>query len=234
MHLFYFPELSSGPSNLLPEEEAHHARVVLRLRVGDRIGLLNGKGVVAQADITSMDKREVQVSIVTEQRVEMERRALIHIAVAPTKQMERFEWMLEKCTEIGVDRITPLMTTRTERASFRRDRMERVLVGAMKQSQRAWIPHLDEMTAIHDLIRQDIPGQRWFGRCEGERSPLAACYRSHEDVVLLIGPEGDFTAEEAQQLHQHQFGAFSLGEARLRTETAAVTACAYMNIAQQV
>jgi 16S rRNA (uracil1498-N3)-methyltransferase len=231
MHFFYCPRLSTGGFDL-PEEEAHHARSVLRLPIGTRVGVLDGKGTVAEADITSMDKRHVLVSITSERKIERERQARIHLAVAPTKQMERFEWMLEKCTEIGVDRITPLVTERTERTKLRHDRLERVLISAMKQSQRAWLPQLDEMTSINALIDQGIPAQRWFGWCEGERASLPTGYRSNEDVILLIGPEGDFTPEEAQQLVGLDFTPVSLGHARLRTETAAVTACAYMNMAQ--
>lgn len=233
MHLFYCPALLPGTLEL-PEDEAHHARSVLRLSAGERIGLLDGRGTLAQAEITSVDRRQVLVNITSDKRTERERRARIHLAVAPTKQMERFEWMLEKCTEIGVDRITPLITARTERTRLRHDRLERVLVGAMKQSQRVWLPQLDEMTTLNDLIDQGIPVQRSFGWCEGERAALAACYRPTEDAVLLIGPEGDFTPEEAQQLIGQGFAPVSLGEARLRTETAAVVACAWMNTAQMV
>lgn len=233
MHLFYCPMLTAGTFEL-PEDEAHHARSVVRLSEGARIGLLDGKGTIAQADITSVDKRQVQVRIASEKKIDQERRARIHLAVAPTKQMERFEWMLEKCTEIGVDRITPLMTARTERTKLRRDRLERVLIGAMKQSQRAWLPHLDDMTAINDLVSGAIPAQRCFGWCEGERASLSACYRANEEAIMLIGPEGDFTPEEAQQLLGQGFTPVSLGEARLRTETAAVVACAWMNAAQML
>ncbi len=233
MHLFYCPIPTIGTLEL-PDDEAHHARSVLRLSAGARIGLLDGRGTLAQAEITHVDKHRVLVNITTEKRIDRERRARIHLAVAPTKQMERFEWMLEKCTEIGVDRITPLMTARTERSTLRRERLERVFVGAMKQSQRTWLPQLDEPTTINGLIDQGIPAQRWFGRCDGERQPLAVGYRPAEEVLLLIGPEGDFTPEEAGQLLAQGFGAVSLGEARLRTETAAVTACAFMNMAQQV
>ncbi len=233
MHLFYSPMVLTGEFEL-PEEEAHHARSVLRLSIGVTIGLLDGKGTMAEAEIVAVDKRQVLVSVVSTKLAHPERRAPIHLAVAPTKQIERFEWLLEKCTEIGVDRITPLATERTERDRFRHDRLERIMVGAMKQSQRAWLPRLDEMTTINGLIDQGIPAQRWFGRCEGERHPLTRIYRTAEQVLLLIGPEGDFTPEEADRLLAQGFGAVSLGEARLRTETAAVTACAYMNMAQQV
>jgi 16S rRNA (uracil1498-N3)-methyltransferase len=174
------------------------------------------------------------LSVTSLARIDHERRSRIHLVVAPTKQMERFEWMLEKCTEIGVDRITPLVTARTERGKLRRDRLERVLVGAMKQSQRAWLPQLDEMTPINDLIDRGIPAQRCFGWCEGEHRPFSKTYDPEREAIMLIGPEGDFTLEEAGLLRHHGFAAVGLGAARLRTETAAVTACSWMNLAQLV
>ena len=231
MHIFFCPNLLGSIPDL-PEEEAHHAFSVLRLRAGTIIGLRDGQGSQAEAEITAIDKRRISWKTISQRRMPPKRKARIHLCVAPTKQMERFEWMLEKCTEIGVDRITPLITTRTERTSLRQDRLLRVLVSAMKQSQRAWLPRLDEPMAINELISGPIPAQRWFGWCEGERTSLASGYRKNEEVVLLIGPEGDFTPEESSLLINHSFGPLSLGEARLRTETAAVAACAYMNMAQ--
>ena len=230
MHAFYLPDLARG-ANELPEDEARHATSVLRLRVGDRISLLDGKGTRAEATIEGISKHGCAVRVVDRTVLSPERKARIHLAVAPTKQMERFEWMLEKCTEIGVDRITPLITERSEREKLRRGRLERVMVSAMKQSQRVWLPELDEPTSLNDLISGKIPAQRLFGWCEGERTSLTSTYRPQEDTVLLIGPEGDFTPEEARTLMDSAFAPVSMGVARLRTETAAITACAWMNLA---
>lgn len=231
MHAFYMPDLGLGVTEL-PEEEARHATSVLRLRVGDRISLLDGKGARAEAIIEEISKRGCSVRVVDRTELSTERNARIHLAAAPTKQMERFEWMLEKCTEIGVDRITPLITDRSEREKLRRDRLERVIVSAMKQSQRVWLPKLDEPTSLNDLISGAIPDQRLFGWCEGERKSLTSTYRPQENALLLIGPEGDFTPEEAKTLIDRAFTPVSMGIARLRTETAAITACAWMNLAQ--
>ncbi len=232
MHLFYCPSLLTGAPEL-PEEEAHHARTVLRLSAGTSVGLLDGRGAVAEAEITAIDKRHLSFRITSKKTIPTERTSRIHLVVAPTKQMERFEWMLEKCTEIGVDHVTPLLTERTERSRLRHDRLQRVMISAMKQSQRAWLPDLDEASTIKDLIDRGIPAQRWFGWCEGERTMLTTSYRPSEDVILLIGPEGDFTPEESQELIGHGFGPVSLGAARLRTETAAMVACTWMNLAQE-
>lgn len=232
MHLFFHKDI--GPPVVeLSEEEARHAVGVLRLRAGDAIGLLNGRGGRARAVIDVADKRQCTARIVEREQLAPERRASIHLAVGLTKQIDRFEWLLEKCTEIGVDRITPLITTRTERAHLRMDRLQKVLVSAMKQSQRSWLPRLDEATPINDLISGTIPAQRCFGWCDGSHAPFTRLYRPAADALMLIGPEGDFTPEEAIELRALGFQAAGLGEARLRTETAAVAACTWMNFAQQ-
>jgi 16S rRNA (uracil1498-N3)-methyltransferase len=232
-HLFHLPAILEGQTHL-PDEEAHHAVSVLRLREADRIGLLDGQGHSAEGTIVLASKKGVLVQVEGITTHPMERTARIHIAVAPTKQMERFEWMLEKCTEIGVDRITPLITDRTERTRLRMDRLHKVLVSAMKQSQRTWLPRLDEATTINDLISGGIPTQRSFGWCKGQHTAFNQVHDPRRDSLMLIGPEGDFTEEEALHLRTNGCAAVSLGSARLRTETAAITACAWMNLAQQV
>jgi 16S rRNA (uracil1498-N3)-methyltransferase len=146
--------------------------------------------------------------------------------------MDRFEWFLEKATEIGVDRITPVFTQRTERDKIRHDRMEKVLVGAMKQSQRKWLPQLDELIKLKELAVTTCP-QKFFGWCEGDHADLTSAYEPKLDALVLIGPEGDFTPEEAELLLANGFQPVSLGKARLRTETAAIAACTWMNFAQR-
>lgn len=232
MHLFHCPDLITDMVQL-PEEEAHHAASVLRLKVGDIIGLLDGKGQRADAFIVEITKRGVLANIQARVQHPAERQARIHMAVAPTKQMDRYEWFVEKAVEIGVDRITPLMTDRTERSRLRIDRLERVAISAMKQSQRTWLPRIDETTTLKDLLEEELPVQRFFGWCEGKHAPLMTAYVPSEHVVLLIGPEGDFTGEEAEMLRNQRFLAVGLGNARLRTETAALAACTWMSLAQQ-
>ncbi len=147
MHLFHCPDLRTA-SVELQQEEAHHALHVLRLSSGTVIGLLDGRGGYAEAVINATGRHSCTAEVMRMEQSPPERTSRIHLAVAPTKQMERFEWFLEKATEIGVDRITPLLTHRTERTKLRHDRMERVLVGAMKQSQRRWLPQLDSLTGL--------------------------------------------------------------------------------------
>ena len=232
MHLFYCPNLV-GDLIDLPEEEAHHAASVLRLRVGERIGLLNGQGLRAAADLVEVGKRRCTAQLVDRVQHPAERTARIHLAVAPTKQLDRYEWFVEKAVEIGVDRITPLITSRTERSTLRLDRLERVAVAAMKQSQRTWLPVIDPLTPLHALLAQELPAQRCFGWCAGEHTSFMHSYSNESDALLLIGPEGDFTTGEADLLRSRGINAVSLGHARLRTETAAIAACTWMSLAQQ-
>ncbi len=145
MHLFHCPDLS-GQTVELPEEEAHHAASVLRLAAGDTIGLLDGLGTRVTATLLEVGRKRVLANVTARERSPVERPFRIHLAVAPTKQADRFEWFVEKAVEIGVDRITPLATARTERTKLRRDRLERVAISAMKQSQRSWLPRIDELT----------------------------------------------------------------------------------------
>ncbi|MFT3885154.1 MAG: RsmE family RNA methyltransferase [Flavobacteriales bacterium] len=232
MHLFHIPDLS-GPTVALPEEEAHHAVHVLRLGVGARVGLLDGRGTRAEATLLSVGRHEVVATIVERHTHPLERKALIHLAVAPTKQADRYEWFVEKAVEIGIDRITPLLTARTERAKLRTDRLERVAISAMKQSQRTWLPTIDQPTTLKELLAAPLPEQRMFGWCEGTHAPLMSAYAPDQDTLMVIGPEGDLSAEEAEHLRHGGFAAVSLGAARLRTETAALAACTWMSLAQQ-
>jgi 16S rRNA (uracil1498-N3)-methyltransferase len=232
MHRFLVDDLSLDDLHL-PEEEAHHAVHVLRLQPGARVILVDGRGTTATADLVEAGKKGCSAQVVERRMHGPERSARIHLAVAPTKQNDRFEWFVEKAVEIGVDRITPLMTDRTERTRLRRERLLRVAVSAMKQSQRAWLPHIDEPVELSSFLREELPAQRFFGWCEGEHRTLVANYRPTEDALVLIGPEGDFTTAEANVLRKRGFVAVSLGAARLRTETAALAACTWMSFAQQ-
>ncbi len=232
MHRFLVDDLSLDDLHL-PGEEAHHAVHVLRLQPGARVILVDGRGTTATANVVEAGKKGCSAQVIERIMHGPERSTRIHLAVAPTKQNDRFEWFLEKAVEIGVDRITPLMTDRTERARLRTDRLLRVAVSAMKQSQRAWLPRIDEPMDLSALLKEELSAQRFFGWCEGEHQSLMTRYAPTLDTIMLIGPEGDFTPAEAMQLREQGFGAVSLGAARLRTETAALAACTWMSFAQQ-
>jgi 16S rRNA (uracil1498-N3)-methyltransferase len=146
--------------------------------------------------------------------------------------VDRFEWFLEKATEIGIDRITPVITEHSERRRLRHDRSLKVLIAAMKQSQRTWLPQLDELTPLPHFLGQELPARRAFGWCTGEHGSFMNWYQP-QDSIILIGPEGDFSADEAQQLQQTGFAPVSIGNSRLRTETAGVAVCTWMSLSQQ-
>jgi 16S rRNA (uracil1498-N3)-methyltransferase len=232
MHLFLCPSLEESHLEL-PPEEAHHAVHVLRLRVGDRIGLLDGRGTRVEAELTTVDKSGARATVLERTTEPAPTTARVHLAVAPTKQADRFEWFVEKAVELGVDRITPMRTERTERTHLRHDRLLRVAIAAMKQSQRLWLPAIDETTDLDDLLSGALPGQRYFGWCRGRHVPLAQAYRSDADAVVLIGPEGDFSDAESGRLIACGCLPVSLGTARLRTETAALAACTWMSLVRQ-
>ncbi|MBK7484297.1 MAG: 16S rRNA (uracil(1498)-N(3))-methyltransferase [Flavobacteriales bacterium] len=232
MHLFHQTDLNADVIEL-STEEAHHATAVLRLAVGTTIGLLDGQGQRAEAELITVGKRGCTAQVISRTIHPPERAHRIHIAVAPTKQMDRLEWFVEKAVEVGVDRLTPIITERSERTKLRLDRLQRVAIAAMKQSQRTWLPVIDEAVKLDQFLNEVLPAQRFFGWCEGEHTSLMQAYTPTQNALVLIGPEGDFTAEEADRLRALGFAAISLGHARLRTETAALTACTWMSLAQQ-
>lgn len=231
MHAFFCPDLETGLVNL-PEEEAHHATQVLRLSVGQRIALLNGRGTRAEAELVDVSRKRCVAMVLESVQLPPERSARIHLAVSHTKQADRFEWLIEKAVEVGVDRITPLATARTERSRARVDRMERVAISAMKQSQRAWLPQIDELTPLEHLLLEPLPPQRFFGLLAPDSLPLADLYSPGTDTLVMIGPEGDFTPGEVEQMRASGAMPMTLGRARLRTETAALAACTWMSLQQ--
>lgn len=225
MQLFFIPQIDQEIIDL-PAEEARHAVQVLRKRVGDELDIVDGKGGWYRGLITEVTKRSCSVQL-TKTRQETQRAAYhLTMAVSPTKSNDRFEWFLEKATEIGVDTIIPLQCSRTERPKVRIDRYEKVLVSAMKQSLQAWLPELKELTPFAKVIQQFREDQATFiGWCNEEvKSPLVDNYQAPTNVLILIGPEGDFTDEEVQMARAGGSLPITLGPTRLRTETAALVA----------
>lgn len=232
MQLFYCPEIHNGTA-ALPEEEARHCVQVLRHRAGDRIELVDGRGYRYQAEITETGKKRCRLRILSQRPVPSHPFHL-HIAIAPTKNMDRFEWFLEKATEIGIDEITPLLCHHSERRKLRLDRCERVLLAAMKQSLKAKLPLLHPLTPISDFVAQpqwnSHPG-RFIATCvDGPKIPLKEKTAGLPEVLILIGPEGDFDENELEQAAEAGFQKVSLGPSRLRTETAGVVACHTVHI----
>jgi 16S rRNA (uracil1498-N3)-methyltransferase len=226
MQLFYNPELTEKTNQFsFSKDESKHITKVLRKKDGDTLHITNGKGWLFTAKIINVDIKNCTVTIVSK-TFQPKRSFQLHLAVAPTKMNDRYEWFLEKATEIGIDSITPIICERSERKVIKPERYERIVQSAMKQSLHFYLPKLNTSISFKDFIRQDFTGQRFIAHCEElERKSLKQALKAHQDVTILIGPEGDFSVKEIAQALQNDFIPVTLGETRLRTETAAIVAC---------
>jgi 16S rRNA (uracil1498-N3)-methyltransferase len=225
MNLFYTPDISAD-TYMLSEEESKHCVRVLRMRRGDELHLVDGRGGYYLAEIAddNVKKCEVQVK---EKRTEYGKRDhYLHIACAPTKNIERFEWFLEKATEIGIDEITPIDCEHSERTVVKPERLNKVIISAMKQSIKAYLPKLNEVISFPEFVSQEFAGDKFIAHCvSGKKAKLKDLVRPKGNVLVLIGPEGDFSATEIRFAIENGFTEISLGNSRLRTETAALAAC---------
>lgn len=230
MHLFYTPDISGIIYNLR-EEESKHAIRVLRLKQGDSIYLIDGKGGFYTAKIIVDSPKKCIVQVTEAKKEHGKKEFYLHIAVAPTKNMERFEWFLEKATEIGIDEITPIRCEHSERTILKPERLEKIIVSAMKQSMKAYCPKLNEIKSFKSFVQEQFSGQKLIAHCaDSAKSKLKNAYIRNATAVILIGPEGDFSKEEITFAIENNFQAVSLGDSRLRTETAALVACHTMNL----
>ncbi|PHR47616.1 MAG: 16S rRNA (uracil(1498)-N(3))-methyltransferase [Fluviicola sp.] len=207
----------------LPEEESKHACKVLRMQEGHQLSIVNGKGDELIAEIIDANNKACEVKKVSFKHTPPDN-FQIHIAIAPTKMNDRFEWFLEKATELGIHRITPLLCSNSERKKVKLERYQKVIVSAMKQSKRLYLPHLDNLTSLDNFIKSNPIGV--LAHCyEGEKNVLSDSLKK-KNCPILIGPEGDFTNLEVEKLIQSGYQPITLGETRLRTETAGIYACA--------
>ncbi|MFM6954716.1 MAG: 16S rRNA (uracil(1498)-N(3))-methyltransferase [Sphingobacteriaceae bacterium] len=230
MHLFYTPDIIL-PSYTLSEEESKHAIRVLRLQVHDEVILVDGKGSKYTAQITDANPKKTLLQITHSQHEVGKRNHYLHIAVAPTKNIERLEWFLEKATELGIDKITPIICDRSERKEVKTERLNKIITSAVKQSIKAYHPVLQAAIPYKQFIQQDLLGKGFIAHCmEGEKPLLPQVCNPHDQCTVLIGPEGDFTPQELAAAQAAGYTAISLGEARLRTETAALAACFEINL----
>lgn len=223
MNSFYVPALTATAQQItLSEEESKHACRVLRLKNGDRVALLDGRGGTFVARI--IDDHPKRCLLEVESREHEERPIKeIHVAVAPTKNMDRMEWFVEKATELGVTTITFLLCHNSERKTVKTDRLEKIIIAAMKQSKRSYLPELRDLTTIQAFI-QEFPKGAVAHCYDAEKKQLSEVFESTQ-FPILIGPEGDFSTEELRLLQAAGYHGISLGENRLRTETAALYAC---------
>lgn len=226
MQLFYFKDINqTSTSFFFDKEESKHITKVLRKKEGDILHITNGLGNLFKGEIVIASDTKCTVKINSFQKIAAPNFHL-HLAVAPTKMNERYEWFLEKATEIGVQEITPIICEHSERKVIKTERFEKLLISAMKQSNQYYLPILNEPITLKDFLKQSFEGQKFIAHCEeGEKQLLKEKLKKDTDVLLLIGPEGDFSSKEITLASQNSFIPVSLGSTRLRTETAAIVAC---------
>ncbi len=228
MHLFYTPDIQpQHEAFILSEEESKHAVRVLRLSTGQPLQLVDGKGGRYTAVISDAHPKRTVLEITTVSQGDGRRPNYLHIAVAPTKSIDRLEWFLEKATEVGVDEITPIICDHSERKEVKLERLYKVVVAAMKQSQGAYLPKINPATRFADFVSgDDLSGQCFIAHCaEGEKRHLTEAMQRGGEALILIGPEGDFSPGEIDAAAHAGFKPITFGRARLRTETAALMAC---------
>lgn len=232
MHVFYTPDIAVTCE--MPEEEAVHCLRVLRLGVGDEVMLTDGKGCFYKAVISAASGKRCQVKVTETIEQEPLWNGHLHLAMAPTKNMDRIEWLAEKATEIGFDELSFLNCRYSERKVIKTERVEKIVVSAVKQSLKARKPVVNEMMDFARFVKQDFAGQKFIAHCnEGEKPLLKEILVPGEDALVLIGPEGDFSPEEVKLAESLGFRSISLGKSRLRTETAALVSVHIMNLFNQ-
>ena len=226
MQLFYNPTISYTQSSFVfDKEESKHIIKVLRKKESDILFVTNGLGFLFKTEIKLASDTKCTVSILSFEEQEKSKYHL-HLAVAPTKMNERYEWFLEKVTEIGIQEITPIICENSERKIIKLDRFQKIIESAMKQSLHYYMPKLNEPILYKDFIKKEFNGSKLIAHCEeNDKKSLKSVLKSNEDITLLIGPEGDFSQKEIQLALTNNYIAVSLGNTRLRTETAAIVAC---------
>lgn len=236
---FYVP--NAAQETELPQEEATHALRVLRLKAGDEIFLMDGEGAFYRAQVSLATNKRCIYEILESMPQQRAWQGHIHLAIAPTKMMDRIEWMTEKATEIGFDEISFLNCKFSERKNLRADRIEKIVISAVKQSHKAWKPVVNDMQSFKDFITTPRPGRKFICHCyeEVEKkdffSELQKTWTAEQpedaDITVLVGPEGDFSIDEVRLALENGYESVSLGTSRLRTETAGLVAVhmAYLN-----
>ncbi|WP_142785940.1 16S rRNA (uracil(1498)-N(3))-methyltransferase [Changchengzhania lutea] len=226
MQLFYNPNITETTKDFsFDKEESRHIVKVLRKSSGDTLHITNGNGWLFTAEVTIPDIKKCVVKIVSK-TLQPKRHYNLLLAVAPTKMNDRYEWFLEKATEIGVDTITPIICAHSERKIIKTDRFEKILQSATKQSLNCYLPKLNDAMSFKDFLNQKHKGDLFIAHCEKtDRKSLKQVLKPKTDIMILIGPEGDFSVKEIETAIQNKFIPVTLGNTRLRTETAAIVAC---------
>lgn len=228
MQLFYNPNISTEDSSFsFEKEESRHIVKVLRKTTGDQLYITNGKGWLFEAELSIASTKQCAVTI-TSKSHKNKPNCNLHLAVAPTKMNDRYEWFLEKATEIGIETITPIICDHSERKVVKTERFEKIIQSAMKQSLQYYLPELQSPISFKDFLSntQSLPRKKFIAHCEeSDKKSLKSQLKPNEDCLILIGPEGDFSLKEIEIALQHGFIPVTLGSTRLRTETAAIAAC---------
>ena len=227
MQLFYNPDINTNTTVFsFDKNESRHIIKVLRNKEGDLLHITNGKGYLFNAEITSGNEKKCTIKIVSAELKAKPWKYYLHIAITPTKMNDRYEWFLEKATEIGIDEITPLICDNSERKAIKMERFKKVIISAMKQSLKFQLPILNEPMKFEEFIKKEPSGSRLIAHCEEtEKQSLKLESLTHDNITVMIGPEGDFTGKEIDSALQHKFIPLSLGTSRLRTETAGMVVC---------
>ncbi|WP_339895408.1 16S rRNA (uracil(1498)-N(3))-methyltransferase [uncultured Algibacter sp.] len=226
MQLFYSPDINENTTQFTFErEESKHIVKVLRKNIGDTLHITNGEGWLFTAEISVPNINKCVAKIISKE-LQPKRGYKLHLAVAPTKMNDRYEWFLEKATEIGIDSITPIICDHSERKLIKPERFGRILQSSMKQSLNCYLPKLNNAISFQDFINQDFESDLFIAHCEEtDRKSLKQQLNPKTDITILIGPEGDFSVKEITEALKNNFIPVTLGETRLRTETAAIVAC---------
>ena len=229
---FYQPDIELGE---LTKEDTQHAVRVLRMKEGDKLWLMDGRGVFYRAEISAASNHKCAYHILETLPQERTWLGHLHIAMAPTKLNDRTEWMAEKATEVGVDEFSFLDCQFSERRNLKTERIDKIVVSAMKQSHKAWKPVVNDMLSFTQFVKEERKGQKYICHCyEGERPNLFDVLKKEEDATVMIGPEGDFSIEEVRLAESLGWKSVSLGKSRLRTETAALMAVTMMQLKNQI
>tara|TARA_B100000900_G_scaffold228417_1_gene193919 strand:- start:6512 stop:7201 length:690 start_codon:yes stop_codon:yes gene_type:complete len=228
MQLFYFENIKDEFT--LIKEESNHVIKVLRKKQGDSLFFTDGKGNKYTVKISSINKKSCSVVIIDKKKQDKLHKGHLHIAIAPTKNISRYEWFLEKSTELGIDEITPIICSNSERKVINHKRCNKIIISAMKQSIKYHLPKLNEITTFKQFIEKNIQESKYIAHChEGNKLTFHKLKRS-DITTILIGPEGDFSKEEIDLAINDNFKSITLGKSRLRTETAGVTSVLINNI----
>ncbi len=226
MQIFYAPDIKND-IYILDEKESKHSVRVLRMKKGDGVSIIDGKGNLYEGLIINPDPKGCSVKILNVKEDFEKRNYSLHIAISPVKNPDRFEWFIEKCVEIGTDEITPLLCRNTEKQTIKKDRIFNIIVSAMKQSLKAGLTRLNDPLEFNDFVKTDHKGILMIAHCNNnlDRHSIKDIYNKGENAVILIGPEGDFSGDEILSAREKGFNPVHLGQSRLRTETAGIAAC---------